>query len=133
MRAPARRPPPLRLRLDAPLVERLAGVRYEMTKWATDLGLGPDLVDDLVLAAHEALANVVDHANPNGHGRAWLDLECTARSVEVQVRDRGVWKPPPADPGWRGRGLMIMQGLADHVEIRHDAAGTTVRMRWLLR
>jgi anti-sigma regulatory factor (Ser/Thr protein kinase) len=86
-----------------------------------------------VLAAHEALANVVDHAYPDGHGVAWLDLERAEHSVEVVVRDRGAWRAAPVDPGWRGRGLMIMEGLADHIEIQRGATGTTVRMRWLLR
>lgn len=133
MRAPARRPPPLRLRLDAPLVDRLAGARREMTVWAADLDIGEDFVDDLVLAAHEALANVADHAYPDGRGEAWLDLECADHSVEVVVRDQGAWRTPPVEPGWRGRGLMIMQGLADHTDIQHGTTGTTVRMRWLLR
>jgi serine/threonine-protein kinase RsbW len=133
MRAPARRPPPLRLRLDAPLVDRLPGTRREIAAWATDLGFGADFVDDLVLAAHEALANVADHAYPGGEGRAWLDLECVEHGVEVVVRDEGAWRAPPAEPGWRGRGLLIIRGLADHTDVRHDAGGTTVRMRWLPR
>ncbi|HZG92841.1 MAG TPA: ATP-binding protein, partial [Pseudonocardia sp.] len=82
MRAPARPPPPLRLRVaGAPLADRLAGVRREVASWAEGHGLDEMLVEDLVLATHEALANVADHAYPDGAGEAWLDVECTADGV----------------------------------------------------
>ena len=131
MRAPPRPPPPLQLRLSGgSLAARLSGARREVAAWAAALGLSEDLVDDVVLASHEALANVADHAYPDGDGEAWLLLECTAHRMEIVVRDRGRWRPPPADPGWRGRGLMIIRALADDVEVRHDSTGTVVRMRW---
>jgi anti-sigma regulatory factor (Ser/Thr protein kinase) len=131
MRAPARPPPPLRLRVaGAPLADRLAGVRREVASWAEGHGLDEMLVEDLVLATHEALANVADHAYPDGAGEAWLDVECTADGVDVAVRDHGTWRTPAADTGWRGRGLIIIRGLADEVRVIPDRAGTTVRMRW---
>jgi serine/threonine-protein kinase RsbW len=133
MRAPARPPPPLRLRLEGePLAPQLSGVRREVACWAGQLGMSEEFIEDLVLATHEALANVADHAYPDGNGEAWLDLECVGRAVEVVVRDRGEWRAPPTDTGWRGRGLMIIRGLADEVRVQHDGDGTTVRMRWPL-
>jgi serine/threonine-protein kinase RsbW len=133
MRAPARPPPPLRLRLAGePLAPQLAGVRREVAHWAEQLGLPEEFTDDLVLATHEALANVADHAYPDGRGEALLDLECVDHGIEVVVRDRGRWRPPPTDSGWRGRGLTIIRGLADEVQVHNDGEGTTVRMRWPL-
>jgi serine/threonine-protein kinase RsbW len=133
MRVPARPPPPLRLRLTGgPLAPQLAGVRREVEQWAQGAGLAEELVEDVVLAAHEALANVADHAYPDGDGEAWLEARCADSAVEATVRDEGAWRTPPADPGWRGRGLMIIRGLADAVDVHHDGAGTVVRMRWKL-
>lgn len=133
MRAPARPPPPLRLRLGGkPLVRQLSGVRREVAEWAGLLELPEELVEDLVLATHEALANVADHAYPDGTGEAWVDLECVGDVIEVVVRDRGRWRAPPTDTGWRGRGLMIIRRLAGDVRVQHDGGGTTVRMRWPL-
>jgi serine/threonine-protein kinase RsbW len=107
-------------------------VRRCTSEWAAATGMAATLVDDLVLAAHEALANVSDHAYPDGTGDAWLDAECRAGEVVVVVRDQGRWRPPAADPGWRGRGLTIIRGLAEHVDVRRGTAGTTVEMRWQL-
>ena len=133
MRAPPHLPPPLWLRLaGGPLAARLAGARQEVTTWAAGVGLSGDLVDDLVLAAHEALANVADHAYPGGVGEAWLHLTRTRHTVEVDVRDHGRWRPPPVEPGRRGHGLKIIRALADSVEVRHDGTGTLVRMCWWL-
>jgi serine/threonine-protein kinase RsbW len=126
-------PEPLRLRLAAPsLPTQLGAVRGQLAGWAEAIGLGTDAVDDLVLATHEALANVADHAYPNGGGYAFVDAECQDGTAVVMVRDSGRWRPPAADAGWRGRGLLIIRGLAQHVEVRHDDAGTTVEMQWPL-
>jgi anti-sigma regulatory factor (Ser/Thr protein kinase) len=89
-------------------------------------------VDDVVLATHEALANIADHAYPEGDGDAFLDADVTPEAVVVVVRDRGRWRPPSIDPGWRGRGLTIIRGLAEQVEVRQGDGGTTVVMRWAL-
>jgi serine/threonine-protein kinase RsbW len=133
MPALARGPEPLRLRLAAPsLPAALGAVRGRMAAWATDAGLGADTVDDVVLATHEALANVADHAYPDGGGNAYVEGDCDGGNVVVVVRDHGRWQTPARDPGWRGRGLTIIYGLAEHVELQHSDAGTTVVMRWAL-
>ena len=126
-------PMPLSLCLAAQtLTGHLSSVRRQVAEWATEAGLYPPEVDDVVLATHEALANVADHAYPHGLGEAWLDVERHRDAVVVMVRDQGSWQPPAADPGWRGRGLVIMRGLADHLEVHHRDGGTTVRMQWQL-
>jgi anti-sigma regulatory factor (Ser/Thr protein kinase) len=123
----------LRLRLAAPsLPERLSDVRAQVAAWARGLGLSADAVDDIVLAAHEALANVADHAYPEGGGDAELDAAYAEGEVRVVVRDHGRWRPPPRDPGRRGHGLVIIEGLAEHVEVQRADAGTSVAMRWRL-
>ncbi|MDT5243799.1 MAG: hypothetical protein QOD36_1175, partial [Mycobacterium sp.] len=47
-----------------------------------------------------------------------------------QVSDSGSWKPPPADPGTRGRGLLLMRTLSERVDLDGTAKGTTVGMRF---
>jgi serine/threonine-protein kinase RsbW len=131
MSALLRGPEPLRMALAArSLPQRLSDVRTRLAAWATGLGLPGDTVDDIVLATHEALANVADHAYPDGAGTAELEAACTGREVHVVVRDSGRWRTPAADPGWRGRGLVIIRGLAEHVDVHRTEDGTIVAMRW---
>jgi serine/threonine-protein kinase RsbW len=126
-------PAPLRMHLAArSLAERLSAVRAAVAAWATALGLAGDTVDDIVLATHEALANVADHAYPDGDGAAELEAACLGGEIRVVVRDTGRWRTPAGDPGWRGRGMLIINGLADHVDVRRADGGTTIAMRWRL-
>ena len=131
MTALVRGPGRLSMRLPAPsLPERLKDVRAQVAKWASRLGFSADAVDDIVLATHEALSNVADHAYPDGGGDAELDAACEDGEVRVVVRDHGRWRAPPEDPGWRGRGLVLIAGLAEHVDVQHAGAGTSVAMCW---
>jgi anti-anti-sigma factor len=45
----------------------------------------------------------------------------------VTVSDSGSWRPPPADPGFRGRGLQLLRELTAGVEVDGGATGTVVR------
>jgi anti-anti-sigma factor len=50
--------------------------------------------------------------------------------MTLVVRDRGRWRPPPADPGFRGRGLSIVRALMHAVDVDEGADGTTVSARY---
>ena len=83
---------------------RLVGVRRTLQDWALAAGLPHTTAADLVLAAYEAMANSAEHAYRNRSGTIDLLATCDDDEVVVTVRDRGDWRPPPADPGHRGRG-----------------------------
>lgn len=112
---------------------QLRWVRLRLAEWAAGLGMGGDEVDDLVLAAYEALANVADHAYPDGAGDAWVVADrCAPDEVVVVVSDEGRWRPPPSDPGLRGRGMTLISALAEKVAVQRGDAGTRVVMHWRL-
>jgi serine/threonine-protein kinase RsbW len=113
---------------------QLAHVRRELTVWASTVGLTVSDIDGLLLASYEALANAAEHAY-SGDGPRVVDLVASKQNdgyVDVIVRDYGCWRPEPADPGFRGRGLLMIRNLAHDAEIRKEPDGTTVRMRWQL-
>jgi anti-anti-sigma factor len=123
-------PAPLHQRLPAHPAE-LAVVRRTVRRWAASAGLGDDLSDDLLLAMGEAAANAVEHAYRDGASGDWC-YEVARRgdgSLDVLVQDWGSWRPPPADPGFRGRGVEFVRHLADEVSFERGGTGTTVRFR----
>ena len=96
-----------------------------------------EIAQDLALAAYEAMANGLEHAYPNQEGPVTLIADHHADTLggcvlSVEIRDQGRWRPPPADRGWRGRGLTVMARICDHLEVDPGPTGTTVRMRWQL-
>lgn len=109
---------------------QLRAARTRLADWACSAGLTEDAADDLVLAAYEALANVADHAYPDGEGEAWLDVALHEGCIDVTVCDTGTWRPPPSDPGPRGRGLKLIEALAQRVTVERRAGGTVVAMHW---
>jgi serine/threonine-protein kinase RsbW len=122
----------LRVRVPA-VVERLHQLRHALNDWATRIGLAAETVTDLVLAAYEAMANVVEHAYRDRVG-GLLDLHAHAdhahHTVTVTVTDYGRWRPPRCGPTPRGRGLNLIHGLTQHTEISPSEHGTTVAMTY---
>ena len=108
---------------------RLVDARRGLERWAVAAGIAPSVVEDIVLAGYEAMANAAEHAYRLRPGT--LDLLATSEDGEVVVvvRDRGDWRPPPADPGDRGRGLLMIRSTSE-ADIDSGPDGTTVRMRW---
>jgi len=109
----------------------LVTVRRALGGWLTESQVAPDVVGALQVAVGEACANAVDHAYSAGvAGRMQLRVarEPDGR-VTARVSDQGAWRTPDADPGDRGRGLMIMHQLLEDVEVDRAATGTTITLR----
>jgi anti-anti-sigma factor len=125
-------PAPLELDLVAG-ASRLREVRARVRRWAAHAALDAETTDDLLLAVGEAAANAVEHAYGGAPGRLRVHVALIGGSgVEVTVEDRGRWRPPPPDPGFRGRGLSLMRDLTGSVDIHRGAGGTVVRFRLAL-
>jgi serine/threonine-protein kinase RsbW len=122
----------LRHRVDAD-TNRLAALRKTVGSWAEGIGLPRDKREDIVLAAHEALANAAEHAYA-GRPDGVIDLyaHCAPDLVTVVVTDYGAWRAPRPSDGLRGRGLLLINALAHRSNVIHNTAGTTVTMTWLL-
>ena len=89
------------------------------------------LIADIVLVVNEACSNSVEHAYRGLQpGTMRVEAARDDRHIHVKVADTGSWKTPPADPGTRGRGLLLMRTLSEHVDLDGTAEGTTVGMRF---
>jgi anti-sigma regulatory factor (Ser/Thr protein kinase) len=117
----------LRIRAEA---GQLQEVRHALGSWLDGRGAAPEVGAEIALAVHEAAANVVEHAYRSGPG----DLVVRARTddgrVTVVIEDDGEWRAP-SRKDQRGRGLALMHGLMDDVEIAavEDGSGTRVTLR----
>jgi anti-sigma regulatory factor (Ser/Thr protein kinase) len=98
-----------------------------------DLAPG-DLLDDLILAVYEALANVADHAythTPSSVGALQLTAHRAHELLRITISDRGRWRPTTNAP-FRNRGLPLIRQLIAQVHIETTASGTVMHLRTTL-
>jgi anti-anti-sigma factor len=122
------RPGVLQRRLPATPTQ-LPKLRRVVSAWAAAIPLPDDQAEDLQLALGEAAANAVEHAyagqTPGAFG--FRIAHEPDGSIEVAVDDDGTWRPAPADPGFRGRGLALIRAIGQDVVVDTQGKGTHVR------
>ncbi|MEU1269518.1 sensor histidine kinase [Streptomyces sp. NPDC005799] len=107
----------------------LSDVRHVAVAEAARLGLTSARLEDLALVTAELATNSVVHGGGSGSLRVWAEGD----SVVCEVRDAGRITDPlagrrPASRDQRGgRGLLLVNLVADLVRLHSDDEGTTVR------
>nr|WP_269204612.1 SpoIIE family protein phosphatase [Motilibacter deserti] len=113
-------------------LRRLPGLRRSLGEWLAAQGVPTPVCGDVVLAASEAVANAVEHGCAGGPGlvrvSAGIERHADRPQVVVTVSDDGRWREAGAAVPERGRGLRIMRGLMDDVQVM-AGEGTTVVLR----
>ncbi|WP_233427791.1 sensor histidine kinase [Actinokineospora spheciospongiae] len=114
---------------------RLANARGLAGERARAVGLDEEQAGDVALVVTELLTNSVEH----GGGAAVLRLWADAGGLVCEVRDRGRLvdqlaglRPAPHDQP-NGRGLLLVNTLADLVAVHTGAGGTTIRAHFARR
>jgi PAS domain S-box-containing protein len=121
---------PLSVEVDA-IPVRLTDIRRRLTNWLVSAGVPEALAADIVLVVNEALSNCAEHAYRGREpGTMRLEADFEDGHLHIKVADSGSWKTPPTDPGTRGRGILLMRALSEHVDVDGTAEGTTVGMRF---
>jgi anti-sigma regulatory factor (Ser/Thr protein kinase) len=110
----------------------MARIRARLQRWAVQHAVPEDVLIDLQLAVGEAVANGVEHAYRDREPGS-VDVHLTLarrrdrkRVLRVRVADHGRWRPASSAKGYRGRGLAMIQQLAEHVVVSATASGTEV-------
>ena len=124
-----RQPAPLEMDFPAD-ASQLAATRTALRGWLTRAGVDSDQIQNVLIAAGEAIANAIEHGHRQGPGgTVTLRASAFVDRVHLTVVDTGAWKVPQPDVDHtRGRGVMLMRALMHDVTIHPDAAGTTVHM-----
>ncbi|GIH93834.1 ATP-binding protein [Planobispora siamensis] len=93
-------------------------------------GVYETAIDDAVLVVSELLSNALRHAHPLPSGQVKVSWRWTDGHVEVAVSDGGATTEPRAGraslSALGGRGLGIVEYLADRWGVRHEGETTTV-------
>ena len=118
---------PVEMRFDE---EHLSELRAFVRAQASERGLSPARVPDLVLAVDETATNSIRYADGSGVLRIWSQ----DRKVICEVRDLGLIrqplagrvKPDPTEPA--GFGLWLANQMCDLVQMRSSPAGSSVRL-----
>jgi anti-anti-sigma factor len=104
----------------------VATFRRTVRQWATASGASDEEAHDLVLAVGEAVTNVIEHAYTSPGGQVEVEASIRQGLARIVVRDRGRWRPSRRDEG--GRGLLLMQGLVENVDVVSGPRGTEIRL-----
>ena len=116
------------VRLEVPAEPQvLAHLRQTLRRWLRELGADPADVNELLIASGEAWANAIQHAYGAGQGSIEVELRPAGAAVEIVTRDRGSWRP--ASVGEGGRGIELMRGFTDSVDVDTSDEGTVVTLR----
>ncbi len=114
-----------------------AQMRQEFSAWLNRyFALDPTRISDVVLAVNEALANAAEFAyctvESPGAMHLLADYDRRSAILTVTVTDEGAWRL--GDVGKkqisRGRGIPLMEALADRTTIDSSSAGTRVCLEW---
>ncbi|MEU8315144.1 ATP-binding protein [Micromonospora sp. NPDC048169] len=109
---------------------RLAAIRERLRGWLHAHGVSDWDVDTVLIATGEACANAIEHGYRfAAEGITTLRAELRGDRLEIEVRDRGGWRPADGDEtGDRGRGRLIMARVMDEATIVGTPEGTCVRL-----
>jgi serine phosphatase RsbU (regulator of sigma subunit)/anti-sigma regulatory factor (Ser/Thr protein kinase) len=130
LRAEALDPARLRLRVAA-TPNSLPLMRHTLRRWLAQSGATSEDIYDISVATAEACANSIEHAYQAADARLEIEAMLRDSQIFVTVRDWGQWREPRGKH--RGRGLILMKGLMDTVQVAHSEDGTTVQMRRRLK
>ncbi|MEV1147422.1 ATP-binding protein, partial [Micromonospora sp. NPDC049799] len=101
-----------------------SAMRRDVRTALESLDVDPGIVQDLLLAASEAVNNAVEHAQRPTRPEVRVRLRVSDGTVQIAVRDFGTWRDrrPAMD---RGRGATLMNAYGD-VRMISTGEGTTV-------
>jgi anti-sigma regulatory factor (Ser/Thr protein kinase) len=113
-------------------LDHIADARHRLRDWLSGIGMDPRRESDILLATGEAVTNAIEHGS-GGDASKTVSIEAFVRgpTVTATVGDAGQWSGDSSASQrsrQRGRGLTMINGLADDVRTVRTAAGTRITL-----
>ncbi len=113
-------------------LDNIADARHRLRDWLSGVEVDPARESDILLATGEAVTNAIEHGS-GGDASMTVSIEAfvRGRTVTATVNDAGQWSGDSSASQRsqkRGRGLTMINGLADDVKTIRSGAGTRVTM-----
>jgi serine/threonine-protein kinase RsbW len=110
-------------------LERLAEIRGFVKERATTLGVGRDVLSDLLVAVDEAATNVILHGYRSQAGFLEIDVVRDGDALVIRLRDEALpfdpttvpppdLSAPPEERALAGMGIYMMRQVVDEVSHR---------------
>jgi anti-sigma regulatory factor (Ser/Thr protein kinase) len=115
-------------------LDELGLIRQYIRETVLAAGCEAALLDELVVAVNEALANIVRHSYKEQPGSIELVVSCSQEAISVTLFDHGPQFDPTAAPGtdttlplgqrpFGGLGIPMMRDFCDELNYRRDSEG----------
>ena len=115
-------------------VDELASLRHRLGRWANGVNIDSTTYHRILIATGEAVANAIEHASGFDASKTIsVEAFATNEAITVSISDTGQWRGDSAASrrtGERGRGLILMHGLADRVDTARSQQGTNVTLKF---
>ena len=107
--------------------ESLSVLRRRMARFLHAAGASELEAYEVTLTVCEAAGNAIEHAYGPGDASFDVEVRLVDGELTASVRDNGRWRDRRGEH--RGRGLKIIEGLMDEVDITTEHGGTLITMR----
>jgi anti-sigma regulatory factor (Ser/Thr protein kinase) len=113
-------------------LDHIAEARHRLRDWLSGVAVDPRRGSDILLATGEAVTNAIEHGS-GIDARKTVSIEAFVRggTVTATVSDAGQWSGDSSASHRsmrRGRGLTMINGLADHVKTARTPDGTRITL-----
>ena len=113
-------------------LDYIAEARHRLRDWISGVDVDPQRESDILLAIGEAVTNAIEHGS-GGDATKTVSIEAFVRghTVTATISDAGQWSGDSSASQrslQRGRGLTMINGLADDVKTSRTPGGTRITL-----
>ena len=113
-------------------LDHMVDARHLFRDWLSDVNPNPRRETDILLATGETIANAIEHGcGADSSKTVSLEAIASGEAIVATITDPGQWSGDSSASQrgqYRGRGLTMINGMADHVSTHRSPAGTRITL-----